>query len=189
MRKGLIAFGVFVVACLMLLGAWQYVKKGIRDSIKAEIKVAGFDSTEKALAPRSDSIGRVIEKQMVPYVVYRDRIVKEYATDTVIQGFVNSCQQLVVSCTERQLIDSARISNLQGEVKALKQVSKKPPPRISAFIIGGMDFIASQPIVQTGGEVRVVGPVSLTAFVEASRRNNQNDVDTKGVVALKFSFR
>lgn len=190
MRKTLIAFGVFVLACVVLWLLWEYgIKAGIRESVRAEIAVAGHDSTEAALKPVSDSLRVQYIEQKVPYVVYRDRIIQANPKDTVIRNLANKCDQLILTCEERQRVDSARISNLQAEVKTLKELKKKPEARVSAFITGGMDFIASQPLIQAGGEVRFIGPLHLTGFVQAARLNNENEVQTRGVIALRFNFR
>ncbi len=190
MRKAAIAAGVFILAGVVLWLAWEYViKRGIRNELRSELAVAGHDSTEAALKPVSDSLRVQYIEQKVPYVVYRDRVIEKYPKDTAIQNLVRSCNQLIVTCEERHTVDSARISNLRAEVKALKESPKAKQPRISAFITGGMDFIASQPLVQVGAETRFIGPVSITAMVQAARKNNENDVETRGIVGVTFHFR
>lgn len=188
MNKLLAALGGFIaLGLLMWFGLTRIVDNAI-DKHDAKQKVAQHDSIEAVLAPKSDSLRTVFVNQKVPYVVYRDRVIREHPTDTVLLNLVNKCDQLILTCEQRQRVDSARISNLQSEVKTLKQIGKEKPNRLSAFIIGGMDFIASQPLVQGGTEIRVVGPLHLTGFLQAARKNNQNDVETRGVVALRFNF-
>ncbi len=188
MTKYAIMLGAFV---LLGLGLWRVIAvhdDNLLESFKRESKVKANDSTESALAPKSDSLRTVFVNQKVPYIVYRDRLIHDNPRDTAIRQLANKCDQLILTCEERQRVDSARISNLQSEVKTLKGLKKAKEPRISAFITGGMDFIATQPLIQSGAEVRMFGPVNLTAFVQASG-DKVKDVDVKGVVAIRFNFR
>lgn len=189
MTKYLVMVGAFVILGLGLWGVIARHDSNLLEEFKRESAVKQNDSTETVLKPVSDSLRTVYINQKVPYVVYRDRVIHDHPTDTTIVQAFGKCDQLILTCEQRQRIDSARITNLQSEVKTLKALKKEKPNRVSAFITGGMDFIASQPLVQAGGEVRMFGPLGVTAFIEAARRNNQNDIDTRGVVALKFSFR
>lgn len=179
----------FVLGGLLLWGAIALHDRKLLESFKAEQKTAQHDSTEAALAPVSDSLGRRVDSIKVPYIVYRDRVIHDHPNDTTILQAFGKCDQLILTCEERQRVDSARISNLQSEVKTLKGMKKQTAPRLSAFITGGMDFIASQPLIQAGGEARVIGPVSVTAFIQAARKNNENDIETRGVVGVRFTFR
>lgn len=187
--KYIVAVGAFILLGFAGVFALDRHDRNLVKSAVAEMKVKSQDSTESALAPQSESLGIQYRERKVPYIVYRDRVIHANPTDTALRNLANKCDQLILTCEERQRVDSARISNLQAEVKTLKSVKAKPPNRFSAFITGGMDFIASQPLVQGGAEVRVVGPLALTGFIQAARRNNQNDIDTRGVVGLKFNFR
>lgn len=189
MTKLLVALGAFIILGFAGWFALDRHDKNLIDRAMSVQKVAGHDSTEADLSEQSDSIRTVFVNQKVPYVVYRDRVIQEHPTDTTVRRFVNACQLVISTCEQRHGVDSARISNLQQEVKTLKDSKSQKAARSSAFITGGMDFIASQPLIQAGGEVRVMGPLHLTASLLASRRNNQNDIDTKGILALTFRFR
>lgn len=188
--KVLTAIGAFIVGGFVLLFLISRHDKKLVEEFKAAQKVHVADSIETNLAPQSDSLRTVFVNQKVPYIVYRDRVIQEHPTDTVIKTLAGKCDQLIITCEQRQRVDSVRIANLQGEVKTLKAIKEKKPPRASGFVLGGYDWYNAQPLAQVGGDFRIVGPLSVTGFVEGSRSiESGSKLETRGVVGARFTFR
>lgn len=161
--------------------------KRIVEEAKSAAKIAVFDSTGSALAHQSDSVRVVYVDRYHTYTTVRDSIIKARPSDSGVASIVQRCDQVIVSCAERAAVDSQRIANAQAEIKQLKAMKAVKPPRFSAYALAGMDVLRTEPIVQVGTDTRIVGPLSLAAFVEGAK--NKTDVQTRAVVALKFSFR
>lgn len=188
-------FGGFGVALLSFFAAgWIVVfligrhDKRVIEEAASAAKLAVFDSTGSVLAHQSDSVRVVYVDRYHTYTTVRDSIVKARPADSGVASIVQKCDAVILTCSERAAVDSQRISNAQDEIKQLKAMKAKSPPRVSAFALAGMDFLATKPLVQLGGEVRVAGPFSLTAFLEAAQGDTQERLKSRGVVAMKFTF-
>lgn len=179
----------FVVAGIVLTRIVSNHDKAIIEAAVAKQKVHENDSTESVLAPRSDSIRTVYVDRWHTYTQVRDSIIRLRPNDSAVKVLAGRCDQLIVTCEERHAVDSTRIANLQGEVKTLKGMKAAKPSRASAFIIGGYDWYNKQPLAQVGGDYRLIGNFSATAFLETARGDAPDRLKTRGVLAAKFTFR
>lgn len=177
----------FVAGWIIVFLIGRHDKRVVEEA-RSAAKVAVFDSTGVALAKQADSVRVVYVDRYHTYTQIRDSIVKARPTDAGIVNLAGRCDQVIVSCSERAAVDSERIANDAAEIKQLRAMKAVKQPRFSAYAIGGMDVLRTAPVVQLGAESRVVGPLSVVGFVEGAKEKT-SDVQTRAIVALKFTFK
>lgn len=188
-RNVALAIIAFIVAGFLLVFVIDRHDKSIIEQVLAKQEVAANDSVERQLSPQSTALGIQYRELKVPYVVYRDRVIHDNPTDTALKTLAGRCDQLIVTCEQRHVIDSQRIANQADEISTLKKMKAQKPSRASAFLSAGYDWYNGKPLGQIGGDLRVAGPMSITGWLDASRGTKEEKIATRGVVALKFTFR
>jgi hypothetical protein len=180
----------FLAAGLLALAVWEFgVKGSIEQSVRAEMQARANDVAVAQAESAVVRIDTVYRERVREYPVFRDRIVAANPDNAPLQEFAKRCDQLVLTCEDRVAAGDRFADSLRKQVKDLKTQKRAPDPRFSAFLLGGYDYLRGKPLAQAGGDARIAGPLSLTAYVEAAKGDSLERVRTRGVVALKFTFR
>lgn len=190
LTKGLYALLAFVVGGFVLWLMWTYViKKGIEDSVRESIQLAGGDSAIARQEDRVTRVDTVYRTQLREYPVYRDRLVAANPDNKPLADLAGRCDQLILTCEGRVAAGDALADTLRAQIEQLKDMKERKPPRLSAYALAGYDWMNSNPLAQVGGEARILGPLSITAWIEGARTKADEKMQARGVVALRFTFR
>lgn len=193
--------GLFTIAFLILGGAAVFLKgrydKQIIEDHDANRVVVTRDTAITALVDRQQARDVGYVRSVGTYRDVRDRTLRDNPDNQPARDIAVVADVVIDSADALRAVNDTLRDSLVTQVAAVKKLKKQIPPRISAYIMGGMDFISTQPIVQGGGEARIVGPLSVVGYVEAARATKApNDtvrirdrIEARGVVALKFTFR
>lgn len=180
--------GFFLVGWLAVYLVHNHDKQVIEDS-KSATAVQGFDSTNTVLKVRGDSVRVVYVDRYHTYTTVRDSLVKAEPENKPLINLAGRCDRVLFTCAEQHAVDSTRIANDSDEIKKLKAMKAASVPRVSLYALGGYDWMNKAALSQVGIDTRVVGPLSASVFIEAAQGDATERIKSRGVLAMKFTFR
>ncbi len=183
MKKIGIQLAAFLVAGLVLVGVISWRDRSMLKKMRDEMAIARRDTVIVTL---TDTLRQRDSVYLAGRTVYRETVRNPGSTRDDI---IRSCNQVVLACDSVRSTNTALRDSLTAQVDALRAMRERKPPRLSAFALGGYDWLNGRPLAQAGVEARIVGALSVTAYVEAAQGPADEKLQTRGVVAAKFSFR
>jgi hypothetical protein len=186
--KYLAGFGAFLVGGVMLALAWEYgIKGSIERSVRAEVNAERNDAGVAKAESVVVQIDTVYRTEMKAYPVFRDRIIDTNPDNKPLQELAKRCDAILTTCQQRVAAANNLADSLRKQVADLKAQKKVSPPRFSAFTEALYDVLAREPVLRAGGDMRIVGPLSLTVAGEASA--GMNESRQRVVAGLRFTFK
>jgi hypothetical protein len=186
--KYLVGFGAFLLGGVMLALAWEYgIKGSIERSVRAEVNAERNDAGVAKAESVVVQIDTVYRTEMKAYPVFRDRIIDANPNNKPLQELAKRCDAILTTCQQRVAAANDLADSLRKQVADLKAQKKVSQPRFSAFGELLYDAIAREPLLRAGGDMRVVGPVSLVVAGEAS--GGLEESRQRVLVGARFTFR
>ncbi len=183
MKKLGVQVAAFLAIGLMLWGVFAWRDRSMLKKMRDEMAVARRDTVIVTL---TDTLRQRDSVYLAGRTVYRDAVRNPGSTRDDI---IRTCNQVVLSCDSVRATNGALRDSLTAQVAALRAMKARKPPRLSAFALGGYDWLNGRPLAQLGGEARIVGALSLVGYIEAAQGPADEKLQTRGVVAAKFTFR
>lgn len=187
--KVVYGFLTFILGGVVLWSVVAWRDRELVKRIKSEMSITARDTAILGLDDRREIRDAGYVRSVGNYRDVRDRTLRANPTNQPARDVASAADVVVDSADALRAVNDTLRDSLVAQVKAVKDLKKKAPPRISAFVLGGYDWFNSTPIAQAGAEVRVGGPLSVTAYVEAARGDDAEKIRSRGVVAAKFTFR
>jgi hypothetical protein len=186
--KYLVALGLFLLGGTAAALAWEYgIKGSIERSVRAEVNAEKNDAGVAKAESVVVQIDTVYRTEMKAYPVFRDRIIEANSDNKPLQELAKRCDAILTTCQQRVAAANDLADSLRKQVADLKAQKKVSPPRFSAFTEALYDVLAREPVLRAGGDMRLVGPLSLMVAGEASA--GMNESRQRVLAGLRFTFK
>ena len=181
---------IAITAAVVILGFFAFTflyarwKNRIIQEAKAKEHVEQLDTNRPAQFDSLRKADTIYLGSVQTYRGTRDRAIATNPSNPVIPA--RSCDQIILTCDQRQAASKAIIDSQQVEIDELKRLKKFALPRFSISAMGGYDVLAKTPVVQAQTEMHIAGALSAIAQLEAYR---DSTVKLRGIVGGKITFR
>jgi hypothetical protein len=181
-KKILFGFLAFIFAGLLV---WYAVARFV------DYKITEHDVQER-IAKRDSSIASLDSSRVVRDTVYiRGRTVfREVAANPASKkpDVIRACTDALNACDVVRATNDSLRDSLKAQVKTLRSMKAKKPPRFSLSATALYDFVNKQTLGRAGVDFRVVGPFSVTTEIEAAPQSNYS-FKSRAVAGVRFTFR
>lgn len=191
MRKLLIQLGAFIVAGFVLWGVFAWRDTRLEKKLRSEMAISKRDTAITELTERQQKRDTVYIGTVRTYTTVRDKVLAANPENKPAKEIADAADDVVAQGDSLRAINDTLTDSLRKQVKEVKKLKALVPSRISGYALAGYDWYNAKPLAQVGGDMRIVGPFSVTAYLEAAKaeKNAPEPVVTRGVIAAKFTFR
>lgn len=149
------------------------------DSTRAAYWFAQYDSLRR-LPPR------IVTRSGPPITVTHDSIV--YVRADVADSAIHACRTVVSSCS---IALAARDSVIASKDREIAARASLQPPRLSLYAAGLYDPGTASEVARVGGQLRLMGRVSLIGELEGTRtpRTSGDTLHARALVGAQYTFR
>jgi len=173
----------FILAGFLLFGVVAWRDREAEKRIRNEMQIAKRDTV---IVELTDTLKVRDVRYVQGKTVFRDVAANPLSGRTDV---INACNQVILSCDAVRATNDTLRDSLTKQIDALRKLKEKKPPRLSAYALAGYDWMNAAPLAQVGGDARILGPLSVTGYIEGSRATGAEKINARGVVGLKFTFR
>jgi hypothetical protein len=190
MRRIVTWFGIVAGVCAVIAFALFLWKREARRDEQTKAQLENLNTAIAALEDRTAAADTVY-LGTVERLTVRERDVlrpgRELIPRAEVRALVRDCRSLERACDLRVALRDSTADSLRRKVALLETRGVRRTPRLTLYGEGLWDLGAQLPVARAGADLRLFGPFSVTAALDASPRDR--NIETRALAGVRYTFK